>query len=291
MKYFWGLLTVTIAAQAGVLPLSLFYFHQFPGLFFLTNLLILPFLGFILIFGIVIIALALLNILPAFVANLYEGVIQVLNAVVAKVAQQEQFLFKDISFGLYEALAAYLLLFLLVLLIYSFSYRRLVILLLTVVVLQAVMIFKNFSKEEKLLVFHKSRESFVAKQDGDFLAVYATSDAGLGKAPVIGNFSVGEDLKKVTFQPLQNVLSFKDDVLLVIDSTGVFPQQNFQPEYLLLVNSPRINLERLIQQLNPNQIIADGSNYKSLVAYWKQTSAKKEIPFHYTGEKGAFIVK
>ena len=40
----WQLFTVSIAAQIGVLPLSLFYFHQFPGLFFLSNLVIIQFL-------------------------------------------------------------------------------------------------------------------------------------------------------------------------------------------------------------------------------------------------------
>ncbi|MDO9039361.1 MAG: ComEC/Rec2 family competence protein, partial [Lutibacter sp.] len=34
----WQLLTVSSAAQIGVLPLSLYYFHQFPGLFFVSNL-------------------------------------------------------------------------------------------------------------------------------------------------------------------------------------------------------------------------------------------------------------
>ena len=38
----WQLFTVSIAAQVGILPLSLFYFHQFPVLFFVSNLVIIP---------------------------------------------------------------------------------------------------------------------------------------------------------------------------------------------------------------------------------------------------------
>ncbi|MDH3381646.1 MAG: ComEC family competence protein, partial [Flavobacteriaceae bacterium] len=45
IKFFWNLLTVSFAAQFGVLPLSLYYFHQFPGLFIISNLVIIPFLG------------------------------------------------------------------------------------------------------------------------------------------------------------------------------------------------------------------------------------------------------
>jgi len=50
----WQIFTVTLAAQAGVVPISLFYFHQFPGLFFISNVVVIPFLGLILGFGLLI---------------------------------------------------------------------------------------------------------------------------------------------------------------------------------------------------------------------------------------------
>lgn len=291
IKYVWQLLTVTIAAQIGVLPLSLFYFHQFPGLFFLSNLVILPFLGFILIFGIVVIVLALLGLLPAGIAKLYEGIIEALNTFVAKVAQQEEFLLKDISFSFTEVLVFYLFIFFMVLWLYSFNYKRLVLLLLSVVVLQTVMISQKFSREEIFLVFHKSRKTVLAKQYDNVLTVHSTSEAANAKSRLLHNYMVGEDIKNITFQELKNVVNIQNEMLLIIDSTGVYPKQNFNPEYLLLINSPPINLDRVIQQLKPKWILADGSNYKSMVQQWEQTSAKKEIPFHYTGEKGAFILK
>ncbi|MDR2804436.1 MAG: ComEC family competence protein [Dysgonamonadaceae bacterium] len=42
LRYLWGLICVSISAQAGVLPLSAYYFHQFPLLFLLTNICVLP---------------------------------------------------------------------------------------------------------------------------------------------------------------------------------------------------------------------------------------------------------
>ena len=58
LKKFWGIITVTLAAQIGIIPLSLFYFHQFPGLFILTNLIVLPVIGLILCLGILLIFLS-----------------------------------------------------------------------------------------------------------------------------------------------------------------------------------------------------------------------------------------
>ncbi len=73
LRYLWQLLSVSIAAQLGVLPISLFYFHQFPGLFFISNLVIIPALGIILGFGILIIVLSLFNWLPEQLVRIYDN--------------------------------------------------------------------------------------------------------------------------------------------------------------------------------------------------------------------------
>jgi competence protein ComEC len=105
---FWQLFTVSIAAQAGILPLSLFYFHQFPGLFIASNLVVIPFLGAILIGGIVIILLSLINLLPQFLATIYGFVIAKMNNFVSWISDQEQFLFKDLSVSFLMMIASYL---------------------------------------------------------------------------------------------------------------------------------------------------------------------------------------
>ena len=58
LRYFWDILTVSFAAQIGALPLSIYYFHQFPGLFFVTNIIILPFLSIIMGLGVFVMTLA-----------------------------------------------------------------------------------------------------------------------------------------------------------------------------------------------------------------------------------------
>ncbi len=79
--------------------------------------------------------------------------------------------------------------------------------------------------------------------------------------------------------------------ILVIDSLGVYKGLSFRPNYVLLRNSPRLNLNRVVDSINPELIIADASNYKSYVKRWKATCEDKKIPFHQTNEKGALIIK
>ena len=54
LKYIWQLCAVTLSAQILTLPLILFYFHQFPGLFLFTNLIAVPLSGLILYFEILL---------------------------------------------------------------------------------------------------------------------------------------------------------------------------------------------------------------------------------------------
>jgi competence protein ComEC len=55
--YFIDTILVSLAAQIGVLPLSLYYFNQLPLLFLLANLIIIPLSSLVLIVGIVILPL------------------------------------------------------------------------------------------------------------------------------------------------------------------------------------------------------------------------------------------
>ncbi len=57
LKRIWEWTSVCLAAQLVVSPVSIYYFHQFPSLFFLSNLMVIPFFGFFLIFCVVTLVL------------------------------------------------------------------------------------------------------------------------------------------------------------------------------------------------------------------------------------------
>lgn len=80
--------------------------------------------------------------------------------------------------------------------------------------------------------------------------------------------------------------------MLVIDEKGIYQlPENTKVDIVLLTQSPKVNLERLIKELNPKLIIADGSNYKNITSSWEQTCLKQKIPFHSTSEKGYYKFK
>ncbi|MCF6279919.1 MAG: ComEC family competence protein [Flavobacteriaceae bacterium] len=293
--FFWKLLTVSIAAQFGVIPLSLYYFHQFPSLFFISNLVIIPALGTILVGGILIIALSLLDVLPVFLAKAYEFVIHLMNWIVDWVAQQEDFLFQDISFSLLMVIASYILIIFTIRFFEKRNAPRLIGFLTMILLLQVVFMYEKRERlsANEFIVFQKSRNSIIAERNGKKLKVYHTLDSlNLPKDKVINQYKVGVGNSTIYMtDSVPNIYQFKNKNILIIDSLGIYQVNSLKPEIVILQQSPKINLTRLIDSIKPQLIIADGSNYKSYVKKWQETCEQKNTPFYHTGQKGAYILK
>nr|WP_262920454.1 ComEC/Rec2 family competence protein [Hanstruepera flava] len=288
------LLTVSIAAQIGVLPLSLFYFHQFPGLFFISNVVVIPFLGFILSCGFIVTVLALLNIPYNFLVLLFETLIRWMNQFFNWVSQQDTFIFKNISFTLIMVISCYLLIICITRLLVAFHYKRLIYVLISIMVFQGIYLYTNYSNKanSELVIFHKSRHSVIGKKQDDILLLSHDLDSIKRHSDyIIQNYTVGNFIDSTREDNISNLYQLNDKTLLVVDSTSVYSNLSFQPDYVLLRQSPKINLNRLLDSLKIKTVVTDGSNYTSYVKRWQQTCLKQNVPFHYTGEKGAFIIK
>lgn len=291
INFFWNIFTVTIAAQIGIVPVSLYYFHQFPGLFFISNLVIIPALGFILGFGIIIILLSLLSTMPLFVANLYGDIISLMNMFISWISNQEEFLFKNITFGIAYVIISYLLIMVLVIVLKKRNYTHLAIALTIIICCQGFLIFdKSQSSSNSFTVFHRTRFSIIGIQNNRHLVLHHNmNDSILKNDNVITNFRVGEGIKDIKTDSIQSIYKHNNKTILVVDSLGIYNVTTFKPNIILLRNSPKINLIRLIDSLQPELIISDGSNYKSYEERWMLTCEAQKIPFHQTSKKGAHV--
>ncbi len=289
----WQIFTVTLAAQIGVVPISLYYFHQFPGLFFVSNLIIIPFLSLILGLGLLIIVFGLLDLLNSFMVKTYSLIIVSMNNFIAWISQFESFLLRDIPFTAEQVIITYLII---IGFVQAYKYKKvkwIPVCLVGIICFQGLMIYyKNLNRYDSFLVLNKSRYSIIVQKYNDRLTVHHNLDSSLiQNENTITNYKVGENIENIEMDSLKSVFQFKDKLILAIDSLSIYNSLSFKPNYILLRNSPKINLNRVIDSLNPELIIADASNYKSYAKRWKTTCQDRKIPFHYTNEKGAFILK
>ena len=290
-KYIWDILTVSFAAQIGTLPLSIYYFHQFPGLFFVTNLIIIPLLSIIMVLGVLVMLLAAFNIIPVFLSQLLEWSIYYLNKIINAIASLEQFIIQDIPLHFYLLFSGYLLLFALIIWFKKPSFNRFAVILISIIILQ-FSYFKiqwKIQTEQELVVFNSKKSTLIAERKGDKIIVYANDSIlktvqknNLLKSYRIGNFSTLEKKKR-----LQNFIFFNGKKIFVLDSSGIYPK-NIQPDIIVLTQSTKINADRLFQEMKPKLVVADASNFKNIQQLWKASCEKQKIPFHATGEKGFY---
>lgn len=289
----WQLLTVSAAAQIGVLPLSLYYFHQFPGLFFVSNLVIIPVLGIILTAGIAIIILAILQIAPQFLADAYIFVILQMNYFVAWVANQEYFIIQQISMSFLLMVAFYAFLFFGLKWTEKKVFYRFALVLISIIMLQTVFIFEKYKTQSanEFIVFNESKASTVGKRNGNEIRFDTSEDSLKTNNNFKMAYLVGAELDEMLPSgKIKNLYSFNNETILVVDSLGLYRFNSVKPTMIILRQSPKINLERLIQNLSPKIIIADGTNYKSYLKDWEEICLKNKTHFHNTLQKGAFVL-
>lgn len=290
-NYFWEILTVSFAAQIGAFPLSIYYFHQFPGLFFVTNLVIIPFLSVIMALGVLVMVLAAFDFVPLFLAKSLEWSIFILNKIINSIASLEQFIIQEIPFNWQLLVSVYLLIFATIIWFKKPSFNRLALTLIAVIIFQIAYFetHRRIQIQSELVIFNAKKSTLIAERKGENITLYA-NDSILKTALknrmlssyAMGNFSILKSKMK-----LQNLIYFNRHKILIMDSLGVYPM-DIRPDIILFTQSPKINFERFLQTTKPKFVVADASNYRTIQKLWKATCLKEKIPFHATSEKGFY---
>lgn len=291
VQYIWDIVTVSTAAQIGAMPLSIYYFHQFPGLFFVTNIIVLPMLGIIMIVGLIAIIIASFGVVPFFIAKPLEFLIEFLNSIIHWVATFEDFIIKNISFNKEMLIASYLVIIFCVLWFKKKEFKTLFLTLISIVLLQCIFIYSKFKTENahELIVFNATKHSIITERKNDLVTVFSNDSIleTIDNNLAIQSYLVGNFCKIKATKNIGNLLYFKNKKILIIDSSSIFSEK-IKPDILIITNSPKLNLKRLLSKWKPEQVVVDGSNYKSYSRLWEATCRKEKIPFHNTNEKGFY---
>lgn len=290
-SFFWQLFSVSLSAQIGILPLSLFYFHQFPGLFFLSSLVIIPVLGIILGLGIVVIILALLNVLPLSLAYLFAKIINMMNTFITYIGKQDHFLFTHIQWSILLLITSYIIIITWYRFWNKITISRLQFALLSILLFQSVLFFEKHQTQQsnQYIVFNQFRKSLALNRHGKKMTVYSPQNRiKLSQNTLLKHylFKYGKTVQYKTTM----VYSTNNNTVLVVDSLGVYNIPHLKTDIVLLQQSPKINLDRLLKTLKPKLIITDASNYKNDKKQWEITCLNTKTAFYDTSIHGAFVM-
>jgi len=289
-RYFIGIVFVSFAAQIGVLPLCLFYFHQIPLLFIVSNLVVLPMTTVILTFGIL---LTILNFIPGslalFLGKVLSFLIETMNSYIGWIASFRSLTLRDLPFSLSLLLAFYLLLITLFFWFQKRSPIRLMGLLSTLILFQVTYWLTLYhTRNTGELVVFQQQQTLITIKNHNHLTIYS-NDSLISTNRNLQCYRSGLFYPETQQLPLRNTLFYNGQKILIVDADGIYDSLE-KPDVIILINHPKINLDRLIGIVQPKLIIADGTNYKSDITRWEVSCRKTKIPFYATGKKGFFSI-
>ncbi len=286
---FKSMFLVTLVAQIGVLPLSLYYFGKFPILFMFSNILAIFLSDWLVKIGVFFILLNFIPFLSKVLAVILNFGIEILNQIAHFFGDQSYFMIEEISFHLLLVISGYWVIFQLFMYLKSnLKQKKLVFLLSSILFFQIAYLFIiiYYKTSSEFLIANSFKNQLIIEKNKDKIVFYGTDWKSIKKDAldyISSNFS-----DKFEFKTITNFLYYKGKIA-IIDSD--YKPSKADVDYLILSKSPKTNIERIIKMYNPKVIIADGSNYKSVVKLWKQTCQKLQIPFHSTAEKGYYKIE
>lgn len=200
----WSLMVVSLAAQMATFVFSIYYFHQFPSIFLLTNLLVIPLAFFILITAILLLLLYLLFNTTFLLGTLFDYLLSFLNFIVD--------LFYNLPYshvdGIYiSVLSAFLLFLAIIAFIFYLYYYRVVYLMMFLSPILILCIFELMENkeqsEQKLFTIYALRKQF------------AMSVVEGKKAVVIADLNSTDKSAGIVLEHLKSIGIKKQDWLLM----------------------------------------------------------------------------
>ncbi|MDA8612203.1 ComEC/Rec2 family competence protein [Flavobacteriaceae bacterium] len=237
-KRFWELITVSLSAQIAVSPISIYYFHQFPSLFLLSNLIILPFFGLFLSFSLVVLLLLIIGYSFPNIFQFYEIWVTFLNQIVFWIAQQETFLFDRIYNSTVSTLLTYAIILSGLLFFYRKAFSRGVVFLIFSLLFISNLVMET-KKEETVncfWIFHQHKESVMGHQKGRYLYYSSTDEENSNR--ILTDFITSRRLKNKKTLSIKNSYKQRDFKLLLLKKNTPLKSNNLpQPIYCYKIMS------------------------------------------------------
>src|SRR5690606_35765728 len=243
VNFFSEIIGISLAAQVGVLPLSIFYFKQVPLLFLFGNLIAIPLTNFLLVGWFVQLMFSFVPkiewITPilSFVAQLcFDGVSYLANTFSIKAV--------DIHWTLLQMVFATALVFCCFWYFRKKKAFKIVVALLMLVGFQTASLYRQVETKrssEAVLVSDFNRLLFLKKTGNELMQLIDKDTFN----SAVNNYKLLHQPSVFKVEKMADVFTLAGKKWLIIDRLGVYPKQKF--DIVVLYDNPDVHPQRLIE--------------------------------------------
>lgn len=318
-KWIWGLISVSLAAQIGTVPITLFYFHQFPNYFLLSNFIVIPG-AIILIWGSVLFFMVSgFEFFGKWIAFALDHIISFQNYLIQQIESWPFALSQNLYIDTIQLSILVFILLIIMQLIYKPKFSIALILGLSILLFSSYTNYQFYQnqKQRKLIVYQIKGQSAINFIDGkDNILLSSLNVQSKQKDYVLKQNWMSLGLENEKHLPMKNLsqrytltniiksdnphyfaknnfIQFYNQRILVIQDKSILSQ--FKPhqlsvDYVIVAKNTRIDLSELKLYFKFKQVIIDSSHSPRNIQYWKtQKAIYPSVPVYIVGEQGAFI--
>ncbi len=297
----WQLASVSLAAQIFTLPVCMYYFHQMPLLFLLSNLVAIPLATFTLIGCIVLVFVSPLHFVAEYLGKILTAVIWTLNYSVLFINALPFSLWDGISVSVAETFLLYAII---ISLLYWLIKKNMTAFKLSsyiILFFVAINFLKKWktSQQKKVIVYNVPAHKAIDFVSGN--AYHFIGDSDLVADGLLKNFHLKpgrislmlhkEDGNSFPLFDRKNFFQFYNKKVLVIDTAITYMplEEKINVDYIIISKNPRIFIPKLAEAFNCVVYIFDASNPMWKIDKWKKDCEELHLRFHSVPEQGAFV--
>ena len=308
----WEITSVTIAAQIATVPFTIYYFHQFPTYFWLSNLFMTPISSVVIIGGMIMLLVFFIPYINIMVAFFVSKMICVMNLGVEWI---ESLPFSIIK-GLYIDASQFVILLLILLSLLLFVELKEKILFFCMMILSSLFLFVNLNnvlkqKNQKEMVIYSINNAtaidFLCGREHFLLSDSAFFNDESSFSYNIENFLVKKGVffngKTIRFcdnfddnfvKKRKSVVIFGEKALGMSDGSDLISDTlsyKIPLDFMFVYGKKRQSLSLLLNVYDFDYLIIDRTVPAYLSSGLIEESEKLGIKYHSIREKGAFVVK
>lgn len=304
----WSMISISISAQLLTFPISIFYFHQFPNLFLLSNILIIP-ATTIAIYGcIVLVIVSKIPVLCFLAAKSVYYSIWFSNGVAQITDEIPGAVLKGIFINGYEVVFNYVLVILLVIFLLRRQSIYLSSLLIGCILFSIIQCYENMmiNTQSEMTVFAVKGKACTLFRSGSERKIVIDEKDSLSD-PAFGyhinnylfsnglSLSCGDTSVSNLYKMGEHYTVFNEKRILFADSVFLShlksPSVRMYVDYIVLTGNHLIKTEKIINCLDAKLIILDSSVRPGNAARLKRDLAAAGYTTHDVMKQGAFIYR
>ena len=296
-RFVWTMFSVSVAAQVGTTPFTLYYFQQFPNYFLLTNFIAIPLSSLIIYLAMGLLCVSFVPYLSVGVGFLLNKSVWLLNFVIITV-QNLPYSVSHISLDLRQSLVLFLAIFCLSGFYFSRKFAPLLIGLAALLLACVFSIQVNYQTltTKRMIVYAGQKHTHVSFINRNHNYVFTTDSLEMQR--IAKAFWQNQKLEHPVYLHENNwfnngFATYEGSKVLILTQDVLKKKITNTPlelDYLIIGNRLKPKIEQILACVHPRKIIVDKSISRWYTENIKQYCLSRKIGFYSVAEQGAYIL-